>query len=122
VATVIMEPGKALVEPYEALVTRVLEVRPRPNGSRDVIVDAGLNDVPLIHFYPHRIIALDGTQAIGLPRGEDRIFGRLCMENDILARDVALPPALRTGTRLAICDVGGYDASMSYQFGMGEQR
>jgi diaminopimelate decarboxylase len=41
------------------------------------------------------------------------------MEDDVLAPNIQLPPNVREGDLLAVCDAGGYDSSMSYTFGLG---
>jgi diaminopimelate decarboxylase len=46
-------------------------------------------------------------------------LGRLCMEHDVVARDVELPKTAREGDVLVFCDAGAYDRSMSYVFGCG---
>jgi diaminopimelate decarboxylase len=115
-----VEPGKAMAQPTMALVTTVLEVRRRPDGGSEAVVDAAISDLPMAPYYPHRVY---GRGAGGgwrvLVGGEDRLLGRICMETDILATDVALPDGLEPGDRLVIGDAGAYDASMAYNFGRG---
>ncbi len=75
-----------------------------------------------MHFFqPHRILwknARSGEWQM-LGRGETQLLGRLCMEHDIVARNVALPEGARVGDVLIFCDAGAYDRSMSYVFGRG---
>jgi diaminopimelate decarboxylase len=114
----LIEPGRCLAEPCQALLTRVVEVRTQQGGTREVVVDASLGDVPTSASSPHGIaVHRNGTfQPIG--RGGDRLLGRSCMEGDILADDLDLQ-GLQPGKVLAVCDVGAYDASMAYSFGRG---
>jgi diaminopimelate decarboxylase len=115
-----VEPGKAIAQPTMALVTTVLEVRRSGDTVTEAVVDAAISDLPMAPFYPHRVYAhsADGRwQPLG-GRG-DRLLGRICMETDILASDLALPASLQAGDRLVIGDAGAYDASMSYNFGRG---
>jgi diaminopimelate decarboxylase len=116
----LMEPGRALVEPGICLMTRVIEVRTRGEG-KEVVVDASLAEMPLALVKPHPVLYYDKEalefHAIG--RGRDRILGRLCMEEDVLAIDVKVPEGLREGDILLFLDVGAYDISMSYRFGRG---
>jgi diaminopimelate decarboxylase len=116
----LMEPGKALSQPTVALLVRVLEVRESGYNRREIVVDGAISDLPMASYYPHRILArtASGTWQ-ALPAGPDRILGRLCMETDILAPEVNLPPTIRSGDVLAICDAGAYDRSMAYAFGTG---
>jgi diaminopimelate decarboxylase len=116
-----VEPGKAMAQPTMALVTTVLEVRRTPGGTCEAVVDAAISDLPMAPFYPHRVYARDergGFETVG--SGGDRLLGRICMESDILASDLALPESLAPGDRLVIGDAGAYDASMAYNFGRGE--
>ncbi|HYH82409.1 MAG TPA: hypothetical protein VEX86_21640, partial [Longimicrobium sp.] len=115
-----VEPGKAIAQPAMALVTTVLEVRRGKDGAVEAVVDAAISDLPMAPFYPHRVY---GHSAAGAwePLGGrgDRLLGRICMETDILASDLALPDTLAAGDRLVIGDAGAYDASMAYNFGRG---
>jgi len=118
VSELIVEPGKALSEPCMAVIARVIEVR-RNCDPRQVIVDASVSELPVIHEFPHRLFALGCANIQQLPPGDDIIFGRLCMENDVLSARVALPSWLAEGHLIAFCDAGAYDASMAYTFGRG---
>jgi diaminopimelate decarboxylase len=116
----VIEPGKAMAQPSMALVTTVLEVRRRPDGASEAVVDAAISDLPMAPFYPHRVYGRaprEGWRELG--GGRDRLLGRICMETDILASDVALPDGIEAGDRLVIADAGAYDASMAYNFGRG---
>lgn len=116
----LVEPGKALAQPSMALVTSVLEVRRLPGGACEIVVDAAISDLPMAPFFPHRVYTRSEQGVWGaLPSGADRVVGRICMEFDILARDVELPSALAVGDRVVIGDAGAYDASMAFPFGGG---
>ena len=119
---VIIEPGKALAETAMALFTRVVHIRARSDGARDVILDAGISDVPQIAFFPHRLVHIRGDRVAQLAVGADRVFGPSCRENDCVGQDAALPADLQIGEVLAVCDCGAYDASMSFRFGQGGAR
>jgi diaminopimelate decarboxylase len=116
----VVEPGKAMAQPTMALVTTVLEVRRAADGGSEAVVDAAISELPMAPYYPHRLYGRDAGGAWRvLPGGGDRLLGRICMETDILASDVALPDGLAPGDRLVIGDAGAYDASMAYNFGRG---
>lgn len=115
----VIEPGKALVEPCAAVVCRVVEVRQRWDGTREIVVDGSIAEVPLVQAFPHRLVALSGDRVECLTAGADRVLGRLCMENDVLGSDVRLPAWLAPGDFLCVCDAGAYDSSMAYRFGRG---
>jgi diaminopimelate decarboxylase len=115
-----VEPGKAIAQPCMALATTVLEVRRGADGVAEAVVDAAISDLPMAPFYPHRVYGNgDGGGWRALAGGRDRLVGRICMETDILASDLSLPPGLQPGDRLVIGDAGAYDASMAYNFGRG---
>lgn len=127
----VVEPGKAMAQPTMALVTTVLEVRRAAGGNgTEAVVDAAISELPMAPYYPHRLYArakggaakggaAEGGAWQALGGGPDRLLGRICMETDILASDVALPEGLAPGDRLVIGDAGAYDASMAYNFGRG---
>ena len=121
VKEIISEPGKALAQPSMALAMQILEIRNFSGEAREVVVDGSIAELPMHFFYPHRILcqdADDGTWKT-LSRGKTRLLGRLCMEHDIVASNVALPKTARVGDVLVFCDAGAYDRSMSYVFGCG---
>jgi len=121
IRTFILEPGKALVQPCMALVTRVLEVR-HSQKNYDVVVDGSMCELPMASFFPHRMLAFgrDGS-VFPLTDGVDRILGRNCMEWDVIAPSVTIPPWLENEDLIVICDAGAYDASMAYDFGKRRQ-
>lgn len=115
---VIVEPGRAMVQDTAAVIATVLETRAR-GGARELVLDAALAEVSEAGHYPHRLAALDARgAAYSLGPGRDRLLGRSCMEDDVLARHVDTS-GLRAGDRVAILDAGSYDWSMAYDFGRG---
>jgi len=115
---IVLEPGKALTQPSQMLVTRVLALRRRDDGV-DAVVDASIAELPQAGVFPHPVYRREQDGWIQLGRGSDRLLGRLCMKADILRDDIALPPSLATGDKLTIAEAGGYDFSMAYDFGCG---
>jgi diaminopimelate decarboxylase len=117
---VLFEPGKALTQPTMLLATRVLQVRRAKGRIEDAIVDACIADLPLANTYPHPIwlrTPAGGWQ--GLSRGRHQIYGRICMEDDRIGSNLALPETVEPGNILLIGDAGGYNRSMAYEFGRG---
>jgi diaminopimelate decarboxylase len=114
----VIEPGKALAEGSMAVLTRVVDMRHDRDGRRTAILDAGIADVPLVRDFPHRLaVVRDEVVAVG--RGSNILLGPSCMEQDCLSDQIALPSDIVVGDLVAVCDVGAYDASMSYLFGRG---
>jgi diaminopimelate decarboxylase len=118
---IISEPGKAVAQPSMAIVMRLLEFddsSPQPTAA---IVDGSIAELPMHFFQPHRILWQNKATGAWQPlqRGTTQLWGRLCMEHDILARGVQLPPEAAAGDVIVFCDAGAYDRSMSYVFGRG---
>ena len=115
------EPGKAMAQPSMALAMRILEIQEHEEGYVEAVVDASIAELPMYFFYPHRMVRKCGTTGALTPlgRGKTHLMGRLCMEHDVVAANVALPEGTRAGDLLIFCDAGGYDRSMSYVFGRG---
>lgn len=116
VKQILCEPGKAMAQPSFAVVMRLLEV----NGN-EAVVDGSIAELPMHFFYPHRILWQSARTGEWKPlgRGKTELFGRLCMEHDIVASSVALPEEAEAGDVLVFLDAGAYDQSMSYGFGRG---
>jgi diaminopimelate decarboxylase len=116
--TLLIEPGKALVEPALVVLARVVHVRAEQDGRRAAVLDAGIAEVPLVHSFPHRL-ALVRDAVETLDAGEEALVGPTCMEADVLAEGVRLPADLAPGDLVAIFDAGAYDASTAHVFGRG---
>ena len=111
--TILIEPGRAIVGPAGALVTRVLYVKENA-GKRFVITDAGMNDLirPSLYGAIHPIESVDSGQ--GQPAAAD-VVGPICETSDFFARDALLPPVAE-GDILAIRDTGAYGFAMSSNY------
>ena len=124
VTEIICEPGKALAQPSMALAMRILEVediKDAEKDNREVVVDGSIAELPMHFVHPHRILYQKEGENTWQPlgRGKSQLLGRLCMEHDIVATNVALPQGAKAGDLLVFCDAGAYDKSMSYVFGHG---
>jgi diaminopimelate decarboxylase len=121
VKQIVSEPGKAMAQPSMALAMRILEIQEHEEDVVEAVVDASIAELPMYFFQPHRMLRqcskTGELQPLG--RGTTHLMGRLCMEHDIVATNVALPEGTRAGDLLIFCDAGGYDRSMSYVFGRG---
>jgi len=118
---VLFEPGKALTQPTMLLATHVLEVRRSKGRIEDAIVDACIAELPLANYYPHPIwLRTPDGEWHGLGRGRQQLYGRICMEEDRIGSNLALPETLAPGDILLIGDAGGYNRSMAYEFGRGK--
>jgi diaminopimelate decarboxylase len=104
----VLEPGRFLVGPAGAYLTRVVRTKHR-DGRVMAVADGGIHHLlrPALVGEPHRIVAVGGAAAA---RGEAvpaSVVGPLCTGLDLLAGEVELPSP-RTGDLLAMLDVGAY--------------
>jgi diaminopimelate decarboxylase len=119
VEDVVIEPGKAVCEQSHVLVSRILEIR-RTDWIREIVADACLAEMPLAGYFPREVYLLTaGGNLHRLVDGFDRILGRVCMEHDILAGGLNIPPDAEVGDWLVFSHAGAYEASMRYTFGVG---
>ncbi|MEK7838202.1 MAG: hypothetical protein AAB328_09510, partial [candidate division NC10 bacterium] len=83
-----------------------------PDGRTLVVVDGGVNLLPTAYYFRHDVVA--GREVEGDSARVD-IVGPLCMQIDVLRRDVSLPPVSR-GSILLFRNAGAYTVSNSMQF------
>jgi diaminopimelate decarboxylase len=110
----LLEPGRTIVGPAGALLTRVLYKK--TNGAKKfAVVDAAMNDLlrPSLYEAYHEIIP------VGL--GKDSILetvdvvGPICETGDFFARERELPVTTE-GDLLAILDAGAYGMSLASNY------
>jgi diaminopimelate decarboxylase len=113
----LLEPGRSIVAPAGALLTRVLYQK--QNGTkRFTIVDAAMNDLirPSLYGAKHEIIPVQLTRpAWEWGTIQSDIAGPVCESGDFLARDAALPTVLE-GEYLCILDAGAYAMSLASNY------
>jgi diaminopimelate decarboxylase len=111
--TVLMEPGRRILGPAGALLTRVLYIKQNA-GKTFVITDAGYNDLirPVLYGAYHEIIPV--RPRAGEPRIVD-IVGPICETADSFARDRELL-LVNAGDLLAILDAGAYGFAISSNY------
>jgi diaminopimelate decarboxylase len=112
---VILEPGRAIVGPAGALVSRVVDVKPQPGGKLFVILDAGMTELirPMLYNAFHRIEPV--IAAGGRAERICDVVGPLCESSDTLGRDRYLPEP-RVGDLMAILDAGAYASVMASNY------
>ncbi len=111
------EPGRYLVASAGQLRTRVVGVAHRA-GERWVYVNAGVYHglaeasagVAGLRFPVHAPGAASGASVPSV------VAGHSCDGTDVIARDVLLPAALRTGDELVFTNAGAYSISYATQF------
>jgi diaminopimelate decarboxylase len=111
---VVLEPGRAIVGHAGALVSRVVDVKPYPDGRQFAVLDAGMTELmrPALYGSHHRIVPV-------APRGGDEtpwdLVGPICESSDIFARERPLPE-LRVDDQVAVLDAGAYGAVMASNY------
>jgi len=109
----LLEPGRSIVGPAGALLTRVL-YRKTNDRKRFLIVDAAMNDLlrPSLYGAYHEIVPLSGAS---LKSEITDVVGPVCETGDFFARDRRLP-VVSEGDLLAILDVGAYGSVLSSNY------
>jgi diaminopimelate decarboxylase len=112
--TVILEPGRNIIAPAGALVSRVVDVKPQPGGKLFVILDAGMTELlrPMLYGAFHRIVAVERSTAHELLCD---VVGPLCESSDTLGRDRPLARP-KPGDLMAVLDAGAYGAVMASNY------
>ena len=109
--TTLLEPGRAIVGPAAVLVARVIDIKRFFDGTRFVVLDAGMTELlrPALYGAYHRIDAVSPRPGT---RTTSEVVGPLCESSDIVGKDRPLPP-LEVGDAIAIFDTGAYGSTMS---------
>jgi len=111
----ILEPGRNIVGPAGALLTRVVDVKDRPDGKAFVIVDAGMTELmrPMLYGAFHRIEpVICGSSADEIVAD---VVGPLCETSDTLGKDRYLKRP-QPGDLFAVLDAGAYGAVMASNY------
>jgi len=110
---IVVEPGRALIDPAMWLVCTVTATKEIPGLGRTAVVDAGINMLPpACRSAPRPMAAVRPARGAPAPTS---VFGPLCMPEDRLAERAALPQ-LRPGDPLVIGEAGAYTLTQSTQF------
>ena len=111
----ILEPGRHIVGPAGVLLSRVVDVKDRPDGKAFVIVDAGMTELmrPMLYGAFHRI------EPVMCASSSDEIVadivGPLCESSDTLGKDRRLKRP-QPGDLFAVLDAGAYGAVMASNY------
>jgi len=103
----LLEPGRCIVGPTGALLTRVLYNK--TNGTKKfLVVDAAMNDLlrPSLYRAYHEIVAVQSSPERNICETVD-VVGPICETGDFFARDRELP-SMQEGDLLALLDAGAY--------------
>ena len=105
----LLEPGRSIVGPAGALITRLLYKK--TNGKKMfLVVDAAMNDLlrPSLYRAHHEIVPVRATDAMESASHETvDVVGPICETGDFFARNRELP-VTHEGDLLALLDTGAY--------------
>ena len=106
----LLEPGRSIVGPAGALITRLLYKK--INGTKKfLVVDAAMNDLlrPSLYRAHHEIVPVRSSNASSEDEPDETVdvVGPICETGDFFARDRNLPIA-QEGDLLAMLDTGAY--------------
>jgi diaminopimelate decarboxylase len=120
---IVLEPGRHIVAPAGALLTRVVDVKdraPKSDGrSADsdglfVVMDAGMTEImrPMLYNAFHRIepVVLTNAQTVTAD-----IVGPLCESSDTLGKNRQIPRP-HVGDLYAVLDAGAYGSVMASNY------
>jgi len=107
-----LETGRALIDEAGFLLTSVFAAKRMPDGKKSYIVDAGVNLLYTAFWYNFDIALDKRYEGVNEP---SMINGPLCMNIDVIAENIMLPP-LNRGSVLSIWPVGAYNITQSMQF------
>ncbi len=111
--TLAVEPGRSLVGPAGALLTKVTFVK--DNGYKKfAITDAGMNDLlrPTLYQAKHPIVPVFESE--GNINDYD-VVGPICESGDFLAKEQALPNVVQ-GDLLCVLQAGAYGFAMASNY------
>jgi diaminopimelate decarboxylase len=110
VEEIVFEPGKAVLAPHGYVVSRVLF-----RSDDDLYIDSSLADLPDTVSLRRPVYVRRDKGWIQLPGGSGQVFGRSCIEEDIVARGLHVAD-LQSDDLLVFAYAGAYDTSMRYRF------
>ena len=111
---IILEPGRQIMAPAGALLTRIVDVKPQDDGKIFVVMDAGMTEIirPMLYNAFHRIEPVLATTGEAVAAD---IVGPLCESSDTLGKDrVVRDP--RVGDLYAVMDAGAYGSVMASNY------
>ena len=111
---IVLEPGRQIVAPAGALLTRVVDVKDAGGDKLFVIMDAGMTELirPMLYNAFHRIEPVVQT---GAPLTSCDVVGPLCESSDTLGKDRMLPRP-QVGELYAVLDTGAYGSVMASNY------
>jgi diaminopimelate decarboxylase len=113
--TLLLEPGRAIVDSAVRLLSTVVAVKDIPVEGKAVIIDAGVNLVPTAYWYDHAVRPAGPQEALDRGGETVSVYGPLCMQVDVV-RERAHLPNPKVGQCVVVGNVGAYCHTQSMQF------
>lgn len=111
---VLIEPGRFITSRSEFLLTKVLTIKHKMNGSKFAITNAGrLSLTYPLDFEYHEVFLAD--RPLARLDAAYQVMGRICTSADWMLKNRFLP-RLAPGDILAVMDAGAYFSSYSSNF------
>jgi diaminopimelate decarboxylase len=112
--TLVLEPGRNIMAPAGALLTRVVDVKEQGANKLFVVLDAGMTELirPMMYNAFHRIEPVAPSDA---PEVVADIVGPLCESSDTLGKDRRIPRP-EVGDLFAVLDTGAYGSVMASNY------
>ena len=113
--SIVLEPGRSIVGPAGALLTRVVDVKPQPGGKQFVILDARhdrADSSDALQRLPSHRAGRDPRRT--RDRSSD-VVGPLCESSDTLGKDRRFPTP-EVGDLFAVLDAGAYGSVMASNY------
>jgi diaminopimelate decarboxylase len=112
--SIVLEPGRHIIAPAGALLTRVVDVKSADAERLFIVMDAGMTELirPMMYNAYHRIepVVQNGAAEIVAD-----VVGPLCESSDTIGKDRRLPRP-DVGDLYAILDAGAYGSVMASNY------
>jgi len=111
---IVLEPGRQIVAPAGALLTRVVDVKEAGGEKLFVVMDTGMTELirPMLYNSFHRI---EPVVERGAAPALCDVVGPLCESSDTLGKDRTLPRP-EVGELYAVLDTGAYGSVMASNY------
>jgi diaminopimelate decarboxylase len=111
---IVLEPGRHIMAPAGALLTRVVDVKSAGADRLFVVMDAGMTELirPMMYNAFHRIEPVHANDARKVAAD---IVGPLCESSDTLGKDRSIPQP-NVGDLFAVLDTGAYGSVMASNY------
>jgi diaminopimelate decarboxylase len=117
--SLIVEPGRWMVGGAGVLLSRVVDIKPAPEGRQFVVLDASMTELirPALYGAFHRILPVRGSPSSGGTAREiiADIVGPVCETSDTFGVERTLPQP-EVDDLVAIMDAGAYGIVMSSNY------